>query len=165
MAAPVRICDHPIVVNRHRTDGLPPTNVALVTAAFDAFAERDAAALTALCSVQVRVDGPTASVAGDGRPYVGHLGLAYYLADVGRAWETLELEPARFIEARRDAVVVEGHVRAWGSGRVVDAPASWLWTVSDGKVESVRIFGSADGAAAAARSEGRPVQELDDQDS
>ena len=92
------------------------------------------------------------------------LGLAYYLADVGRAWDTLEIEPTRFIEAGRDAVVVEGHVRAWGSGRVVDAPASWLWTLSNGKVESVRIFDSADGAAAAARSEGRPVREPGDQD-
>jgi ketosteroid isomerase-like protein len=131
-------------------------------AAFAAFARRDVKTLAAMCTGQVRVEGPTASIAAGGRPYIGHTDLAYYLADVGRVWDTLELEPVSFTGAGPDAVVVEGWVRAWGSGRVVNASASWLWTLRDGKVDSVRIFDTGDGAAVAAGLEGRGVSPSDD---
>ena len=68
----------------------------------------------------------TARVAGRGEPYRGHEGLRTYLADVARVWQELRSEPAEFIEVG-DVVVCTGRVYAWGVGRVIDAPAGWVW--------------------------------------
>jgi ketosteroid isomerase-like protein len=93
----------------------------------------------------------TARMAGRGaQPYRGHDGLRTYLADVARVWQELRSEPDEFIEVGDDVVVCTGRVYAWGVGRVIDAPAGWLWRLRDGRLVEGRIFENRREALAAA---------------
>jgi ketosteroid isomerase-like protein len=132
----------------------PEAQLALVRAAFDAFARRDLAALQELCAADVRFVSQTARVGGAGEDYRGHQGLRYYFGDTEDVWETLTLTPevVRAHDGDPDVVIVTGRVQAWGSGRVVDGSASWLFRVRDGLISEIRSYdrpGAADAAAAA----------------
>ena len=121
-------------------------NVEIVRQAFEAFGRRDAAALLRLCSDEIVFEPVTARLAGDERPYVGHEGLRRYLDDVGRVWQDLRPEPTHFFEGDDGVVVATGRVYAWGIGRVIDAPAGWVWRLDDGVIVHGRVFETARGA-------------------
>src|ERR1700754_4070773 len=87
----------------------------------------------------------TARVAGRGEPYRGHEGLRTYLADVARVWQELRSEPAEVLEGD-DIGVCTGRVYAWGVGRVIDAPAGWVWRVLGGRIAEGRVYESRRGA-------------------
>src|SRR4051794_41980988 len=64
-----------------------------------------------------------------------------YLADVARVWQELRSEPDEYIELD-DRVLCTGRIYAWGIGRVIDAPAGWVWRLRDGLVVEGRGDGT-----------------------
>ena len=124
-------------------------NADIVRQVFAAFSRRDPDALLALCDPEIVFVPPTGRLAGREEPYRGHEGLRTYLADVARVWQELRSEPAEFIEVG-DVVVCTGRVYAWGVGRVIDAPAGWVWRLRDGKLVEGRVYENRREALAAA---------------
>jgi ketosteroid isomerase-like protein len=127
-----------------------PSNVEIVQQAFRAFEHRDVDRLLAVCAPDIVFEPVTARIAGAGEPYRGHDGLRSYLEDVGRVWQELRPSPDWYGEGADGIVVATGRVYAWGVGRLVDAPAGWLWRVSDARIAYGRIFETAAGALDAA---------------
>jgi ketosteroid isomerase-like protein len=114
-------------------------NADIVRQVFEAFARRDAPGLLALCDPDIVFRPPTGRLAGRDEPYRGHDGLRAYLADVGRVWQELRSEPDEYIELG-DRVLCTGRVYAWGVGRVIDAPAGWVWRLRDGLVVEGTVY-------------------------
>jgi ketosteroid isomerase-like protein len=114
-------------------------NAETVRALFDAFGRRDTAAVLALAHAEIVFTPPTGRLAGHSEPYRGHDGLRTYLADVARVWEELRSEPDEYIELE-DRVLCTGRVYAWGVGRVIDAPAGWVWRLRDGLVVEGTVY-------------------------
>jgi ketosteroid isomerase-like protein len=116
-------------------------NADIVRGVFDAFSRRDADALVALADPEIVFTPPTGRLAGRNEPYRGHDGLRTYLSDVARVWQELRSEPDEYIELD-DRVLCTGRVYAWGIGRVIDAPAGWVWRVRDGLVVEGHVYES-----------------------
>jgi ketosteroid isomerase-like protein len=114
-------------------------NADIVRDVFDAFTRRDTEALLALCDEEIVFTPPTGRLAGRDEPYRGHDGLRTYLADVARVWQELRSEPDEYVEID-DRVVCTGRVYAWGVGRVIDAPAGWVWRVRAGLVVEGHVY-------------------------
>jgi ketosteroid isomerase-like protein len=114
-------------------------NAEIVRAVFDAFSRRDAAALIELCDPEIVFTPPTQRLAGRDEPYRGHEGLRTYLADVSRVWQELRSEPDEYVELD-DRVLCTGRVYAWGVGRVIDAPAGWVWRLRDELVVEGHVY-------------------------
>jgi ketosteroid isomerase-like protein len=129
---------------------LATTNVDIVRQAFAAFEQRDPELLIDVVRSDVVFEPVTAQIAAGGEPYRGHAGMRQYIEDVSRTWQELRPAPDTFYEREGGIVVATGRVYAWGAGRVVDAPAGWLWRVEGGKIVYGRIFETAGGALAAA---------------
>jgi ketosteroid isomerase-like protein len=126
------------------------SNVDIVKRAFVAFERRDAELLADVIRPDMVFEPVTAQIAAGGEPYRGYEGIRQYLDDVARTWQELRPAPERFYEREGGIVVATGRVYAWGAGRVVDAPAGWLWRIDDGKLAYGRVFETAAGALAAA---------------
>jgi ketosteroid isomerase-like protein len=124
-------------------------NADIVRQVFDAFSRRDLPALMALSDPEIVFRPPTGRLAGRDEPYRGHEGLRAYLADVAAVWQELRSEPDEYVEID-DRVVCTGRVYAWGVGRVIDAPAGWVWRVRDGLVVEGRVYETRRGAYEAA---------------
>ena len=114
-------------------------NADIVREVFEAFSRRDAAAVIALADPEIVFMPPTGRLAGRSEPYRGHDGLRTYLSDVARVWQELRSEPDEYIELD-DRVLCTGRVYAWGVGRVIDAPAGWVWRVRDGLLVEGRVY-------------------------
>src|SRR4051812_48302380 len=114
-------------------------NAEIVRELFDAFGRRDTTALLALSDPDIVFRPPTGRLVGRDEPYRGHDGLRSYLADVGRVWQELRSEPDEYVELD-DRVLCTGRVYAWGVGRVIDAPAGWVWRVRDGRVVEGTVY-------------------------
>src|SRR3954465_2485069 len=125
-------------------------NADIVRELFDAFGRRDTAAVLALADPDIVFTPPTGRLAGRAEPYRGHDGLRAYLADVARVWQELRSEPDEYIELD-DRVLCTGRVYAWGVGRVIDAPAGWVWRLRGG----VGVGGNGYGTRRAADGGGR----------
>ena len=126
------------------------SNVDIVRQAFAAFEQRDPDLLADLVRPDIVFEPVTAQIAAGGKPYRGIDGIRRYLEDVARTWQELRPAPDTFYEREGGIVVVTGRVYAWGAGRVVDAPAGWLWRVQGGKLAYGRVFETAAAALAAA---------------
>jgi ketosteroid isomerase-like protein len=124
-------------------------NADIVRQVFDAFSRRDLSTLMALSDPEIVFRPPTGRLAGRDEPYRGHEGLRAYLADVSAIWQELRSEPDEYVEVG-DLVVCTGRVYAWGVGRVIDAPAGWVWRVRDGLVVEGRVYETRRGAYEAA---------------
>jgi ketosteroid isomerase-like protein len=114
-------------------------NADIVRRAFDAFSRRDLSLLLTLADPEIEFMPATARVAGRAEPYRGHDGLRTYLADVARVWQELRSEPEEFVEVG-DVVVCTGRVYAWGVGRVIDAPAGWVWRLRRGMLVEGHVY-------------------------
>jgi len=114
-------------------------NTEIVRRLFDAFTRRDIAALVALTDPEIVFVPPTGRLAGRDEPYRGHDGMRMYLADVARVWQELRSEPDEYIELD-DRVLCTGRVYAWGVGRVIDAPAGWVFRVRDELVVEGHVY-------------------------
>ena len=114
-------------------------NADIVRDVFSAFTRRDTEALLALCDPEIVFTPPTGRLAGRDEPYRGYDGMRTYLADVARVWQELRSEPDEYIELG-DRVLCTGRVYAWGIGRVIDAPAGWVWRIREGRVAEGRVY-------------------------
>ena len=114
----------------------------LVARAYDAFARRDLAAMTAVLAPDMQFHASTARYAGSDGPYVGHAGMAAYFEDAARIWEVVRPEPRDYFELDGGHVLVLGRVYAWGAGNVIDAPAAWVWRVRDDAIVYCRVHES-----------------------
>ena len=124
-------------------------NADIVRQVFDAFSRRYLQALIALSDPEIVFRPQTGRLAGRDEPYRGHEGLRAYLADVAQVWQELRSEPDEYVELD-DRVVCTGRVYAWGIGRVIDAPAGWVWRLRDGLVVEGRVYDTRRGAYEAA---------------
>jgi ketosteroid isomerase-like protein len=124
--------------------------VDVVRQAFAAFERRDADLLASISSPDVIFEAMTARIAAGGEPYRGREGMRRYLEDVASVWQELRLAPDAFREGDGGVVVATGRVYAWGAGRVIDAPAGWLWRIEDGLITYGRVFETAAAALEAA---------------
>jgi ketosteroid isomerase-like protein len=113
---------------------------ALIGRLFNAFNQRDAEAIEAICSPRMEFFAVTAEEVGRGGPYVGPAGLHDYLTDVERFWEELLITPGR-VERREDRLLVLGrvYVRNRELG-IRDMPVAWIWNVEDGLFVRGEVF-------------------------
>ena len=109
-------------------------------AVFDAFNRRDVEAGLAVVDEQLEFFAPTAEIANEGNPYVGHEGMRKYYDDVARVWKELEVTPTEIREVG-DAVLALGRVygRAEG-GYIQDSPAQWVMRFHAGRVRWIRVY-------------------------
>jgi ketosteroid isomerase-like protein len=107
---------------------------------FDAFNRRDIDAGLAVVDEQVEFLAPTAEIANDGKPYIGHDGMRKYYGDVAAVWKELEVTPTEIREVG-DAVLVLGRVygRAEG-GYIQDSPAQWVMRFRKGRVSWICVY-------------------------
>jgi ketosteroid isomerase-like protein len=126
------------------------SNVDIVRQFFVAFDQRDADMMIAISRPDIVFQPVTADVAAAGQPYRGYDGLRTYLEDVARVWQELRPVPEVYYELEDGLIVATGRVYAWGAGRVVDAPAGWMFRVAGGKLAYGRTFGTASEALDAA---------------
>jgi ketosteroid isomerase-like protein len=117
-----------------------PSKTDLARVVFDAFNRRDIESALAVVDEQVEFLAPTAEMANDGKPYVGHAGMRKYYADVAAVWKELEVTPTEIREVD-DAVLVLGRVygRA-GGGYIQDSPAQWVMRFRGDRVAWIRVY-------------------------
>ncbi|MDQ3850606.1 MAG: nuclear transport factor 2 family protein [Actinomycetota bacterium] len=123
-------------------------NVELIQRMFEAFERRDDEALLAVMHPDLEFHVLTGTFVPRGEPYRGHAGLLAYLRQVDALWEELRAEPQEYRDVDPETVLALGRVYAWGAGRVIDAPAGWVWRLRDGLVVFGRTFASRDEALA-----------------
>lgn len=116
------------------------TKTELAQLVFDAFNRRDIDAALAVVDEQVEFFAPTAEMANEGKPYLGHAGMRKYYHDVAAVWKELEVTPTEIREVG-DAVLVLGRVygRADG-GYIQDSPAQWVMRFRGDRVRWIRTF-------------------------
>jgi ketosteroid isomerase-like protein len=67
--------------------------------------------------------------------YEGHEGLRAYLADVDQLFEEFHVDISEYKDVGEGVVLADGRIIGrTRDGIDIDMAASWLWTVSDGKV-------------------------------
>jgi ketosteroid isomerase-like protein len=76
--------------------------------------------------------------------YRGREQVTGFMASFLEAWDELQWHVQEIIDLDRDHVLVTNEVRMRGraSGAVVRAVGSQVWTVRNGKIESVKVFQS-----------------------
>jgi ketosteroid isomerase-like protein len=125
---------------------MPEAPENLVGRLFNAFNQRDAGEIVALCSTSMEFFALTGEEVGRGAPYVGPDGLRDYLDDVERFWEELLITPGR-VERRGGRLLVIGRVfvrnRELG---IRDMPVGWIWEVEDGLFVRGEVFADPDEA-------------------
>ena len=109
-------------------------NTALVARAFELFNARDGEGLAAL----MEPDGELFPYLIDerrGSGYRGCDGLRQYLRDVEAQFASFTVEIEELRDLADDVVFARGRLRGrLRAGATVDMPASWLWTVRQGRV-------------------------------
>ncbi len=122
---------------------------------FEAFAERDRAALLALMHPEIEFFAPTATALNEGKCYRGHDGIARYLHDADTLWSRLEITPARYREVGNHVVVI-GRVKAHArDGLALDTPAAWVWRVEGGRITWGCAYGDRDAMPRHLQEDGR----------
>ena len=128
---------------------------ALVQRMFEAFAARDADALTGLMDPEIEFFGPTATVVNEGKAYRGHDGIRRYLKDADALWSELELIPLKYREVGNHVVVL-GRVRARArDGLELDVPAAWVWRVTGGLIAWGCAYGDREAMPRSLQEDGR----------
>jgi uncharacterized protein len=75
------------------------------------------------------------------RVYRGHDGVRRQQEQFAQAWESLRLEPERFVDAGDRLVVIVRLVgRGKGSGVEVEHRAAHVWTVREGKATKLQMY-------------------------
>jgi ketosteroid isomerase-like protein len=121
----------------------------LVRRMFDAFAQRDVESMLEVIGPEVEFYAPTAELANEGRPYVGHDGIRQYLADVERIWQELDVMPSEFREVD-EHVIAFGRVYGRGEGGYIqDSPAQWVIEVRGERIVRIEVFTNRSAALAA----------------
>jgi ketosteroid isomerase-like protein len=107
---------------------------------FEAFNRRDVSAGLEYVTEDVEFVAPTAEIANEGKPYVGHAGMRKYYEDVAKVWMELEVTPTEIREVD-DAILAVGRVYGRGEGGYIqDSPAQWVMRFRGDKVRSIQVF-------------------------
>jgi ketosteroid isomerase-like protein len=107
---------------------------------FEAFNRRDVDAGLELVTEDVEFFAPTAELANEGKPYIGHEGMRKYYEDVARVWLELEVTPTEIREVE-DAILVVGRVYGRGEGGYIqDSPAQWVMRFRGDKIRQILVF-------------------------
>lgn len=119
---------------------MPEAPEVLIGRLFNAFNQRDAELIVALCAPHMEFFAVTGEEIGRGAPYVGPEGLRDYLADVERFWEELLITPGN-VKRCDDRMLVLGrvYVRNRELG-IRDMPVAWIWQVEDGLFVRGEVF-------------------------
>jgi PAS domain S-box-containing protein len=114
--------------------------LAVVRAAFDAFAERDIDTILELCDPDVAVR-PVATLARAGRSdaYRGYDGVRAYFRDVADVWADLRFETTAFREGD-GSVIVFGNAHATVRDETAIDNVLWIWRLRSGRVASMDVF-------------------------
>jgi ketosteroid isomerase-like protein len=124
------------------------TDLEVVKAVFEAFAERDVEAALAHAHSDIELRPVTGDIAGRAEPYRGHDGIREYFRDVATLWDELRIVPGEFRQDG-DTILVTGRVSARSPARIVAGSTGWIWRVVDGLVTYARVYPSAADAMAA----------------
>jgi ketosteroid isomerase-like protein len=128
-------------------------DVERLRSAYDAFNEGGVEAILERLAPDFQVrDRPTSP---DRETRYGKEGIKQLFDSYMEAFDALRLEPEEFIDAG-DQVVVSLHqrVRGKGSGAEVVGHIAHVWTMHEGAVQSLRIFGDKHSALETLRAEG-----------
>jgi serine phosphatase RsbU (regulator of sigma subunit)/ketosteroid isomerase-like protein len=119
----------------------PEAEQELVERLYNAFNNRDAAEIVALCDPRMGFFPiGTAEQVGRDAPYVGPEGLSEYLLDVERAWDELQIVP-KVVESHGHSLLVRGRVYARSRPLGIrDMPVAWIWDLADGKFIRGEVF-------------------------
>jgi ketosteroid isomerase-like protein len=86
----------------------------------------------------------------------GPEGIRHLFASYMEAFDALRLEPEEFLEVGdRIVVSLHQHARGKGSGAEIVSRVAHVWTMEDGAVVQLRIFGDKEKALKALNAEGR----------
>lgn len=119
---------------------MEPTKTELARLVFEAFNRRDVDAALEVVDEDVEFFAPTAEMANEGRPYIGHAGMRKYYDDVARVWKELEVTPTEIREVD-DAILAVGRVYGRGEGGYIqDSPAQWVMRFREDKVRWIRTY-------------------------
>jgi PAS domain S-box-containing protein len=121
--------------------------VAVVEAAFEAFARRDLSAMLSYCRPDIILRPvATSQLSNRAAPYRGIDGVRAYFADVATVWDELTLTPLSFRQAQGSVI---GFGRADGRRGAEQIVASVLWVVrvQEDLVASIEVFQAVDGGA------------------
>lgn len=116
---------------------------------FDAFARNDPAGAESYVHPECRFwPQGTAEALGRTEPYRGTGGISAYFEDVGRAWDSLELQPTD-VRSAGAGVICFGVAVGRLKGQVEEQriPVIWVFRLRDGQI----IYGRAAQSAAEAR--------------
>jgi uncharacterized protein len=115
-------------------------DVEIVSAAHEAFARGDVAALLAALHPAIDWDA-SAALLHKGR-YTGHDGVREYLASLSGVWDDFKLLAEEFYGVQENMVLVHGRIsgRDKGSGQEFEAGFSHVAHLLDGKVVKLQIF-------------------------
>lgn len=114
-------------------------NVEIVRAAHEHLNKGNIEALTALCDVKFSLDMSARKL--NPKTYEGHEGLRRFYGEVSDVWEDFHWDPLRFHPAGDKVVVLlHSHGRGRGSGIEMARDAAMVWTVRDGRAESMCFY-------------------------
>ena len=130
---------HKLLKHSRNTRRVQNSNVDIARRVFEAFGERDLAAVLELMHDEIEFLPATATLTTGGEPYRGHEGIARYMDDVGRVWKELRVYPSDFRDLG-DCVVALGRIHARGGGMIIDRPTGWVWRMRAGKIVWGRVY-------------------------
>jgi PAS domain S-box-containing protein len=119
--------------------------VAIVAAAFEAFARRDLSAMLARCHHDFVLRSlATSSRAERTEPYRGHEGLRTYIQDVATVWDELNMTVLTFRRAGQ-SVIGFGRVEGRRPGERVLDSLMWVVKMRSDRIASIEVFQAAAG--------------------
>jgi uncharacterized protein len=127
---------------------LPPSNVDIVRAAFDAFGRADFDAVLEICDPEIVVRDPART----GATFDGPDGLRRFFEEWLESWEEYRSEPVEFIESG-DEIFVRTVQTGRGklSGIEINQDLFQVFRMRDGKLVEYRLYTDHDDALASMR--------------
>jgi PAS domain S-box-containing protein len=114
--------------------------IAVVRGAFDAFANRDVAAMLSHCRPDIVLRASTTSqLAKRSEPYRGLAGVQAYLEDVARVWDDLTFTPLE-LRATEESVIGFGRTEGTHDGKTIVASVLWVLRVEEDQIASIEVF-------------------------
>ena len=115
-------------------------NVEVIRRGYDAFARGDVPGLLALMAEDIEIDQRGALPPNE--QYFGHAGTLKWLGDLAALWEDMAIQPLDYHGGHRSLVIVNAQfsARQRSTGEMVEASASHIFHLADGKISLLRIY-------------------------
>ena len=120
-----------------------PSNIDLVKAMYDAFAEGNVEGVVANFADSIVWNEAENFIYADKNPYIGADSIvAGVFARIGAEWEYWNLENKQFVSAGDDGVLVTGRYKGKNkaNGKELDAQFAHVWSMKDGKATSFQQY-------------------------